>query len=119
MEGGSEPLPPSQGQSFPSGPCLPQGSEATTAQRGGTFQHHMGNGVHSGDPDLEGDRVWHRKTHEEPDWYFQLSTALAIVSVQLPIKKKQFPVKKAFLKVGVVFFSKSLPTSFAQLDLII
>lgn len=72
VEGDNEPLPPSQGQSFPFGPCLLKGSEAPEAHGGGTFQHLVGNVVHSGAQDLEGERLCRRYTHEEPQQYFQL-----------------------------------------------
>jgi len=35
----------------------------------------MENVVHSGAPELEGESLWHRSTHEEPQGYFQLSVS--------------------------------------------
>lgn len=63
-----------------------------------------------------GERPWHGNTHGEPQWYYQLNVSGTWqCSTFQKKKKKQFFVKNAFLHL----FSKPLPTSFAQLNLII
>lgn len=67
-----------------------------------------------------GERPWHRNTYGEPQSYFQLSVSGSWQCSTFQKKKKTQTIlcEKCF-STSFFFFPKPLPTSFAQLNLII